>query len=129
MSFNPTQFKKFAILAAEQADSKKALDILLLDLSKVQSAISDYSLVLSANSQTHLNALSEAIEERMEDNGLRAVHKDGAHGGHWLVLDYGGFVVHIFHEAVRKFYSLERLWENAKKVSWNSKSKKKLRLK
>jgi len=89
LSFNPTQFKKFAILAAEQADSKKALDILLLDLSKVQSAISDYSLVLSANSQTHLKALSEAIEERLEDNGLRAVHKDGAHGGHWLVLDYG----------------------------------------
>lgn len=125
MTFNPTQFKQFALLAAEQADSKKALDILLLDLRKVANAISDYSLVLSANSQTHLKALSEAIEDRLEDNGLRALHKDGSNGGHWLVLDYGGFIVHIFHEEVRQFYSLERLWENAKKISWNSNSKKK----
>lgn len=118
MSLNPAQFKKIAIIAARQADQKKAEEISLLDLKKTDSSLADYVLVMSANSEVHLKTLQETIEETLDQMQMHPNHKDGARGAHWMVLDYGGLMVHILHENVRKFYALERLWENAREVHW-----------
>ncbi len=119
MSLTSTQFKKIAISAAQLAYQKKAEDILLLDLRRTHSGVADYILVLSANSQTHLNALRDYIEDSLEQIGVRPAHKEGHKENHWHVLDYGGVLVHLFNEGVRRNYSIERLWEQAKEVVWN----------
>ena len=96
MHLNSSQFRKFAILAARSADDKKAMDISLLDLKRTQGSISDYVLILSANSQVHLRILRQFVEESLEKAGLEPLHQDGMRSGNWTALDYGGLVVHIF---------------------------------
>ncbi len=124
MSLLPSQFKKIAVLAARAADIKKAEEILLLDLRRVDSSITDYCLILSANSFAHIRGLREFIEESLESLGLSPVHCEGAKENYWVILDYGGLLVHIFHAEHRQFYSLERLWEKAKEVPWEPPLKK-----
>ena len=60
---------------------------------------------------------------------LNSVHQDGIRGGPWAVLDYGGLMVHIFHEQTRQFYSLDRLWEDAKIMKWEQHTQKAIPLK
>ncbi len=118
MSFTSNQFKNIAISAAQLADQKKAEDILLLDLRKAHSGVADFIVIASANSQTHLNALKDHIEDSLGDIGVLPAHKEGQKENAWQVLDYGGVLIHIFHEGVRRNYSIERLWEQAKPMNW-----------
>lgn len=120
MSLNSSQFKKIAIIAAQKADEKQAQKIVLLDLRKSQVSVSDYVLILSGNSDVHLKTLKETIEKNLKETAeIFPIHHDGNRGGQWVVLDYGGLMIHIFHEESRAFYSIERLWEDAKIVHWN----------
>lgn len=119
MSFTSTQFKKLAISAAHLANEKLAEEISLLDLRKSRSGVADYLLVLSANSQTHINALHDYIQDSLLEVGVSPLHREGRKENLWHVLDYGGLVVHIFHQQVRPMYALERLWEDAKPLPWN----------
>lgn len=112
------QFRKIAVTAARRASEKKAENIFLFDLRNAPHGLSDFFLILSANSQVHLKTLRETIQETLEKIGIAPLHQDGIGSEQWSVLDYGGFIVHIFHEAVREFYSLERLYEEAKKIRW-----------
>ena len=95
------------------------MDIRLLDLKRTQGALSDYLLILSANSQVHMKALRDTIEQSLEQLGASLLHQDGTKGSQWIALDYGGLLIHIFHEEAREFYSLERLWPEASAVRWN----------
>ena len=124
MSFPSAQFKKFSALAAEAANAKKGIDIRLLDLRRVQSGLSDYLLMCSANSLPHMKAIRDSIEESLEQVGLRTLHQEGSKGSRWIALDYGGLLVHIFHQDARAFYSLERLWPEASLVLWKGPAKK-----
>lgn len=124
MSFSSSQFKKFAIAAAESADAKKGLNIAVFDARRVPGGPSDYLMLVSANSHVHMKTLRDAIEYSLETMGLRALHRDGTRESRWLALDFGGLLVHIFLEEVRDFFSLERLWPEARKLSWNSKPEK-----
>jgi ribosome-associated protein len=125
MSISPKQFKKIALFAAHQANTKHAKNIVLLDLKKVDTGICDYALVMSGNSEVHLRTLRDAIEEGLEAMQLSPLHKDGTRTGHWIVLDYGGLIVHVFHERIRDLYSIEHLWENAKRITWRKSAKRK----
>ena len=124
MSFPSSQFKKFSILAAEAANAKKGIDIRLLDLRRVQSGVSDYLLMCSANSQPHMKAIRDSIEDSLEQMGLRPLHQEGSKGSQWIAIDYGGLLIHIFHEDARAFYSLERLWPEGSVVRWGTTAKK-----
>lgn len=121
MSLSPEQYRKIGVAAAKSAGEKKAEEILLLDLRKTPNTVSDFLLILSANSQVHLKTLRDAVEESLEKMNLRPVHSDGVRSEQWSVLDYGGLLVHIFHRDARKFYSLERQWESPKKITWEPK--------
>lgn len=100
--------------AVEAAQDKQALDITVLNLQDA-GAFSDYFLLCSGSSGPQIQAIGEAVEERLHRNGRRVAHREGRGGGEWYLLDYGFLVVHIFSERARQYYDLERLWRNAER--------------
>lgn len=99
----------------EAAQDKQASDITVLKLTGV-SAFADYFVLCSGQSAPQLHAIAEAIEERLDRQGMRLAHREGKSGSEWVLLDYGSIVVHIFGEGARHYYDLERLWRNAERL-------------
>lgn len=101
--------------AIEAAQDKKASAVTVLNLAGL-GAFSDYFLICSAESTRQIEAIGEAIEERLRRQGQRLPHREGRSGTEWLLLDYGEFIVHIFSVKARLFYDIERLWRSAKRL-------------
>lgn len=92
---------------------RKANDVVLLSLEGV-SDMTDYFLIASGTSDTHVRALGNAVlEDLKKDTGQTAHHVEGLQQGRWVLLDYVDFVVHVFHPTLRSFYQIERLWADA----------------
>jgi ribosome-associated protein len=104
--------------AIEAAQDKKAGAITLLDLTGL-GAFTDYFLLLTGYSTPQVEAISDAVEQALKVRGLRPQHREGRSGAEWLLLDYGGFIVHIFTERLRGFYDLERLWRVARRINFD----------
>ena len=102
--------------AALVAAAKKGEKISLLDLRRAQSGLSDYLLLMNANSHVHMKTLRDSIEESLKGFGLGLGHFEGRSNSPWTALDYGGLMVHIFLKEARHFYALERLWPEAKRI-------------
>lgn len=109
------QPKRIALLAWSAADAKQAVDPLLLDISRL-TTVAHYFLIAHGNSDRHVRAIAENIEEELEKNKLRLWHLEGMREGRWVLLDYGSLIVHLFHRDLREFYGLERLWGDAPRV-------------
>ncbi len=90
----------------------KAADIVVLDLRNLSSA-TDFFIVASGASDTHVRALGERVLEALSTDGRRPHHTEGLSEGRWVLLDYVDFVVHVFHPTLRLFSQLERLWGEA----------------
>lgn len=104
--------KELAILAAKALDSKKGLDIKVMEVTHLTS-LADYFVICTGGSNTQINALCDVVEEKLEkEAGEKALHREGHRGGTWVLLDYGCIVVHVFNNEAREFYSLERLWND-----------------
>lgn len=103
--------KEEALLAAEAASNKKARNVSILDMTQV-SAVADYFVICSASNPIQARAIADAVEEKLGPVTRRG-HREGYDLGRWVLLDYGAVVVHIFHEAERDYYNLERLWGDA----------------
>lgn len=101
--------------AVEAAQEKQAVDITVLRLT---GAFAEYFLLCSGQSTPQLQAISDAIEERLGRQRVRLAHREGKVGAEWVLLDYGGFVVHIFSDRARQYYDLERLWRTAERVDF-----------
>ena len=95
--------------------SKKAIDVVILDLKKLTSA-TDFFVICSADSDTQVKAIADSVENGMEALGENIWHKEGYHALRWIVLDYVDVVVHVFHKEERSFYNLDRLWGDAKRT-------------
>jgi ribosome-associated protein len=108
-------------LAVQAAQDKQAGDITVLKLPGV-GAFAEYFLLCSGQSQPQIKAISEAIEERLEREGVRLSHREGKAGAEWVLLDYADFVVHIFSERARQYYDLERLWRTAERMDFREPS-------
>lgn len=92
---------------------RKGNDVVLLSLKGV-SDMTDYFLIASGTSDTHVRALgSSVLEDLKKDTGQTAHHAEGLQAGRWVLLDYVDFVVHVFHPTLRNFYQIERLWADA----------------
>ena len=102
--------------AAELCVDLKAKDVTLLDLTQISDA-TDYFVIASGSSDTHVRAIAEHVLEELRKEGIRAHHVEGLQQGRWVLLDYVDFVVHVFHPVLREFYQLERLWSDAKTVA------------
>lgn len=100
--------------AVEAAQEKQAVDVTVLKLAGTV-AFAEYFLLCSGSSQPQIKAIGEAIEERLDREGVRLAHREGKSGSEWFLLDYGDFIVHIFSERARQYYDLERLWRNAER--------------
>lgn len=98
---------------AEFALSKKASDVMLMDLRKLTSP-SDFFVVCSADSDTQVKAIADAVRDGTDSLDVRLWHSEGFTALSWVLLDYVDVVVHIFKKDVRSFYNLERLWGDAK---------------
>jgi ribosome-associated protein len=103
--------------AIEAAQNKKAAGVTLLDLRGL-GAFTDYFLVCTGFSTPQVRAICDGIEETLHRHGMRPAHREGRSGAEWLLLDYGGFIVHVFSERLREFYDLERLWRHARRIDF-----------
>ena len=101
--------------AARAALDRKALDLVVLDVQGL-SSVTDYFLVCSGRSTTHLRSITDAIREELKAADVRPLHAEGAPESGWMLLDYGDLLVHAFLEPTRVFYALERLWGDAPSV-------------
>jgi ribosome-associated protein len=105
--------EKLARDAAALAVSKKAQDVVILDLRGL-SAVTDFFVICSGLSDVHVRAVADAVEEGLEREGAKKWHVEGYRHRRWILLDYVDVVVHVFHHKTREFYLLERLWGDAK---------------
>lgn len=93
---------------------KKAEDIVLMDLRKVNNAIADYFVICSGTSDTHIDAIAESVDQEVTNvDGESPWHREGTNNKTWVLLDYVDVVVHIFNRDKRAFYELEELWGDA----------------
>jgi ribosome-associated protein len=102
--------------AAQLCVEFKAQDVTLLDL-KTVSDMTDYFLIASGTSDTHVRSIGDRLITDLKKEGVPVHHVEGLEKGRWVLLDYVDFVVHIFHPTLRNFYQLERLWSDAEVVS------------
>lgn len=104
--------KELAMNIAAYASDKKANDILLLNMEGL-SPVTDYFVICSASNSMLVKAIADNIEDKMAENEIFFLHKEGYADGRWILMDYGDVVAHIFLEEERDFYNLEQLWADA----------------
>ncbi|MBI9033742.1 MAG: ribosome silencing factor [Bacteroidales bacterium] len=112
------QKKNEAQLLAETVVSgmqeKKAREIVLIDLSNIENAISKYFVICHGTSNQHVGAISDSVEVEVEKVfDFSPWHKEGQRLAEWILMDYSDVVVHVFQESSRNFYKLEELWADA----------------
>ncbi len=103
-------------LAVEAADGRKAIDLRVLHLGAVTS-FTDYFILATGSSERQVEAIADAIDESLRATGVRPLSAEGYGRGHWVLLDYGDFLVHVFTAERRGFYGLEKLWSDAPDVT------------
>ncbi len=106
-----------AILCAREAVSHKALDLVILDVSRF-SSLADYFIICTGNSSRQVQGIADNLERGLRAWGIKPLGVEGKREGHWVLLDYGDVIIHIFYEPVRDFYDLESLWSEASRVDW-----------
>ena len=110
---------QMAHIVIEAMEDKKAEDIRVLDISEV-SVLADYFIIASGKNRSQIQAMKENVEEQMEKNGFFVKHVEGYDTAHWILMDYGDVILHIFDEESRMFYDLERIWRDGKPVERES---------
>ena len=105
---------RVAIAAAQE---KQAAEITLLDF-KGLGAFTDGFLVCTGFSAPQVDAICDEIEQQLARIGVRLIHREGKAGAEWMLLDFGGFIVHVFTERARQYYDLERLWRAARRINF-----------
>lgn len=108
-------FKDLARQIAEVAADKKGQDIISLDLKNI-SLVADYFVIISGGSVRQVKAIVEAIKDGIGRSGVNPERIEGEREGLWVLLDYGGVVVHVFHKEAREYYQLEMLWADAPRL-------------
>ncbi len=103
------------LMALHAAADKKALDIVMLDLREIAS-FTDHFVIASGTNERQVQAISDGVVDALKKAGSPAARVEGYKTAEWILLDYGDFVVHIFDDKARKFYDLERLWRESRRV-------------
>ena len=107
-----------ARLAAQIMDEKKAEEVRVLDLRRVQGAPAEFFVIATGNVPSHVSALSDAVHEAVKKATGLGPHKvEGYQNAEWILMDYFDVVVHIFQKEKRAFYRLDELWSDGEEVS------------
>lgn len=104
-----------SILTAKALSSKKGLDIQVIEISDV-SVLADYMVIATGTSTTHVKALADEVEYKLDEAGISVSHIEGYRSNTWILLDYIDVIVNVFSDEARKFYDLDRLWQDGKPV-------------
>ena len=110
-------FRRLAVLAAKAASEKQAEDIVLYHIKPI-SGLADYLLLATVDSPAQLEAVEDHVSQQFKEKGVSLVRREGSRSAIWRVLDYGGLLVHLMHRDAREFYSLDKLYIDARRVSW-----------
>jgi ribosome-associated protein len=99
----------------ELVEDKKAADIVLLDLSGL-TTMADYFVIASGGSERQLDAIADGVISGMRDEKIHAFGREGTAASHWVLVDFGSVVVHVFTPPERDYYQLEKAWSGAKTI-------------
>lgn len=105
---NPGDHEELAKKAVKVLLSDKGIDVKLFRVSET-TVITDYYIIATGRSTTHIRALADDIIDKLEKTGVIPSHVEGRDGGSWILIDYDFFIVHVFSDESRRFYNLERL--------------------
>lgn len=114
-TFAETDPAELAHRIVDIATDRKAADIIMLDIRRLIT-FADYFVIMSGSGPLQLRALSDNIQQRLKDVGIRAHHVEGSAEDGWVLVDYGSVIVHIFRPDQRAYYGLEDLWSDATTV-------------
>ncbi len=106
-------------LYVKAALGRKALGLVVLDVRKLTS-VADAFIICSGRSNRQVTAIAEFIITELKKVGIKPLSVEGKKEGHWVLLDYGHVIIHVFYESVRHFYDLEGLWVDAKRIKTKS---------
>lgn len=104
-----------AVLAAKAISSKKGLNIQVIEISDI-SVLADYMVIATGTSSTHVKALADEVEYKLDEAGVSVSHIEGYRSNSWILLDYVDVIVNIFSDEAREFYDLDRLWQDGNPV-------------
>jgi ribosome-associated protein len=102
-------------LYVKAALGKKALHLVLLDVHEL-SSVADVFIICSGRSNRQVKAIAEHILVELKKENIKPLSTEGMSEGHWVLMDYGHIIIHIFYEPVRSFYDLESLWIDAARI-------------
>lgn len=108
--------KEMADIAVKAIEDKKGIDPKIIDISSI-STIADYFIIASGSNHSQVQAIADGVDEALTKAGANAKSREGYNTAHWILLDYGDIVIHIFDEENRLFYDLERIWRDGKTVT------------
>lgn len=106
-------------LYVQAALGKKAEGLVVLDVRGLTS-IADAFVICSGRSNRQVSAIADHIERFLKNKGVRPLGVEGKGDGHWVLMDYGNVIIHVFYSETRRFYDLEGLWVDAKKIRTKS---------
>jgi ribosome-associated protein len=109
-----TETEQLINAIVEGIQRKKGLDLVKIDLTKINHTECKYFIICHGNSNTQVDAIAHSVEDTIEElMNEKAWHKDGYQNSIWILLDYADIMVHVFQKESRKFYDLENLWADA----------------
>ena len=109
------EMRRLALKMAAILNNKGAIDIEILNVADM-TTITDYFLIASGRNVQAVRALSEDLEDRLAEENIFPRRRDGMHESRWIVLDFGGVIVHLFHPEERLYYNIERLWRDGENL-------------
>jgi ribosome-associated protein len=98
-------------IAAQAASDKVAENLVALDVTNPM-PLTDIFLIVSGRNERQVMAISDGIEEKLLENGIKLLRREGKTSGRWILLDFGHVICHVMHEEERMYYSLERIWSD-----------------
>jgi ribosome-associated protein len=116
--------RPLAIRCARLAADKKAADITILDIGPLLH-LTDYFVIATCTNPRQVRAIADDLVHTLKQDGIRCLGQEGRADTNWILLDFGDVVVHILGEEQRRFYDLEGLWTDAKRIAWERKTKDK----
>jgi ribosome-associated protein len=102
-------------LYIKAVQGKKATDVVALDVADLTS-YADVFIICSGRSNRQVSAIADFIKTDLKKHKIKPLSVEGTKDGHWVLLDYGHVIIHVFYEPVREFYDLEGLWSDAKRI-------------
>lgn len=105
-----------ALICVDIIRERKVTDLVLFEVGTLTS-IADYFLIASGKSSRQVQAIAQHLQSRMKEEGFTRFGVEGERDGHWILVDYGDIVIHLFYQPVREFYDLEGLWVEAPRVN------------